>query len=205
MKKTVLTFTLLFALISGASFAQQNPKTRIHQVGINFSTLNSFGLHYKTGNEKTLLRLSFLSLNLGSSAEWGKPEDSLDYKTQNYGAGFRLGFEKRVQVVSQLNFIWGLEAGLNYTYNKQSAEYPNSNFTRTEWHMTPLVDVVIGLTYTIANHLVVGVEITPGIQYSFGKVKNITETQTSENTTSSFGFGFNNNAAALSVAYRFGK
>jgi hypothetical protein len=196
---------MAFSFIASGVSAQEKTTPAVHQVGINFSSLNSFGLDYKTGSEKTLLRLSLLSLNIGKNAEWGRPEDSLDYKTQNFGAGFRLGFEKQVPVVERLDFIWGLEAGCNFNYNKQKAKSKYNDFEKTEWYLTPLINLVIGVTYTIADHLVIGAEITPGIQYSYGKLKNVTDIQTYENTTSSFGFGFSNNSAALSLAYRFGK
>jgi hypothetical protein len=196
---------MIFAFISCGIFAQQNPETKIHQVGINFSSLNQFGMHYKSGNEKTLLRMSLLSMNLASYSDWGRPEDSLDNKQQNYGFGFRLGFEKHIPIVAKLDFIWGLEAGGNFNYTKLKNEQVNYNVERTSWTITPLVDVVLGVTYTFADHLVIGAEITPGVRYSFGKSKQTSSTQTVETTTSSVGFGFSNNSASLSLAYRFGK
>lgn len=205
MKNRVLSFTMLFAFISCGLFAQQNPETKIHQVGINFSSLNQFGIHYKSGNEKTLLRMSLLSINLASYSDWGRAEDSLENKQQSYGFGFRLGFEKHLPIVKRLDFIWGLEAGGNFNYQKMKNEQVNYNVERTSWMITPLVDVVLGVTYTFADHLVVGAEITPGIQYSFGKTKTTSSTQTVETTSSSVGFGFSNNSASLSLAYRFGK
>ena len=205
MKKQFIYPCLLFCFFATGLSAQQKTTSSIHQVGINFSSLKSFGLHYKTGNEKTMLRLSLISMNLGIVSEWGRPEDSLDYKTQNFGAGFRLGFEKRVPIAARFDFIWGIEAGCNFNYNKQKAESQNSNFERTAWQLTPLVDLIAGVQYTIADHLVIGAEITPGIQYSFGKVKSSPKTLADETTSSSFSFGFSNNSASLSLAYRFGK
>ena len=93
MKTIVFCFTILLMFFTLGTYAQQENSLRIHQVGITFTSLNQFGINYKTGNEKTLLRLSLLSLNLRNQAEWGRPEDSLDVKTQGYGVGFRLGFE----------------------------------------------------------------------------------------------------------------
>ena len=155
--------------------------------------------------KNTVLRLSLLTLNLGSNSQWGRTEDSLNVKQQNYGAGFRIGFEKRVPVVAHFDFIWGLEAGCNYTYQKMKYEDLYNNYTRTTWDITPLVNLVLGVNYILGDHLVFGAEITPGIQYSGGKTKYTSPSQTLETTNSSFGFGFNNNSASLSIAYRFGK
>ena len=205
MKTQLLCLTLAFSLIASGLAAQKTAAPAIHQVGINFSNLNAFGLHYKTGNEKTLLRLSLLSMNLGTSAQWAKVEDSVDVKQHNYGAGFRIGFEKKVPVVAHFDFIWGLEAGCNFNYQKMTTKDTYSDFKRTTWDITPLIDIVLGVNYTIADHLVLGAEITPNVHYSYGKTKYTNVTQNLETTNSSFGFGFTNNSASLSVAYRFGK
>jgi len=205
MKKNIVCFALLFALVSGAAFAQQEKSLRIHQVGIKFSSLNSFGLQYKTGGEKTLLRLSVLSLNMGQNAIWGKPKDSLDIKSSNYGAGFLIGFEKRIPVSAKLDFIWGLEAGVSYVYQKQKQASTGNDYESKDWRLSPGVDVILGVNYTFSDHLVLGAEITPGIYYAYGKTKTTMNSVTSERTNSTFGFGFDNTSAALTLAYRFGK
>jgi opacity protein-like surface antigen len=205
MKKTVICLALFFVLFSGGAFAQQEKSLRIHQVGIKFSNLNSFGLQYKTGGEKTLLRLSVLSLNMGLNANWGKPEDSLEIKSSNYGAGFLIGFEKRIPVIAKLDFIWGLEAGVSYFYQKQKQASIGNDYETKDWRLSPGLDVILGVNYTFSDHLVIGAEITPGIYYAYGKTKTTTNSVTSDRTNSNFGFSFNNTSAALTLAYRFGK
>ncbi|MFZ4562775.1 MAG: hypothetical protein ACOYNU_05290 [Bacteroidales bacterium] len=205
MKKTVSCFALFFFLVSFGAFAQQEKSLRIHQVGIRFSNLNSFGLQYKTGGEKTLLRLSVLSLNMGQNALWGKTEDSLDIKSSNYGVGFMIGFEKRIPVIAKLDFIWGLEAGMSYFYQKQKQASIGNDYETIDWRLSPSVDVVLGVNYTFSDHLVIGAEITPGIYYAYGKTKTTISSVTSDRTNSNFGFSFNNTSAALTLAYRFGK
>ncbi len=207
MKKLALLFTMLFTFMSCGLFAQQEKPLHYKQVGINFSNLNSFGLHYKTGNEKTLFRMSLLSLNMGVNSNKGRTQDSIDTRVTSFGAGFRIGFEKKIPVTAKFNFIWGLEVGTNLNYSKQKNNYSgtyNDNEIKT-WTITPLIDVVLGATYTISDHLVFGAEILPFIQYSFGKSTSIRSTTTTELTNSAFNFGFNNNSASLSIAYRFGK
>jgi len=206
MKTQLLYLTLAFSIIASGLAAQQTEMTSIHQVGINFSSLNSFGLHYKTGSEKTLLRLSLLAINLGSSSAWGKQEDSIDIKTQNMGVGFRIGFERHVPIVAKLDFIWGIDAGSNFQYQKmKNHQLYSTDYESSSWSVTPLVYFVLGATYTIADHLVFGAEIGPGVQYSYGKTKFTANGKNSEETLSNFNFGFNSNSASLSLAYRFGK
>lgn len=206
MKTRFLCLTMLFVFMSFGIFAQQEKSLRVHQVGINFSSLNSFGLHYKTGSEKTLLRISLLALNLGSASRWGRAEDSIDIKNQSYGAGFRIGFERHVPIVAKFDFIWGLEVGTNFNYGKTTQHRIYSNdYEATEWSVAPLINIILGATYTFSDHLVIGAEITPGFQYSYSKAKSTINDITVEQTTSAFNFGFNTNFANISVAYRFGK
>jgi hypothetical protein len=205
MKTRVFYFTMLFVFLTCGSFAQENQRVKIHQVGVNFSSLNAFGLHYKTGSEKTLLRMTMLSMNLGASNVWGKDRDSLDINQQSYGAGFRIGFEKHIPLVTRLDFIWGLEAGCNFNYQKQSQHSFSNDYDEYIWSAGPMVDAVLGARYTFGDHLVIGAEITPDIHYSYGKGKRTSQNQTVETMNSSFGFGFSNNWASLSLAYRFGK
>jgi hypothetical protein len=206
MKTRLLYLTLAFSFIASGIAAQETSNPKIHQVGINFGSLNSFGLHYKTGNEKTMLRLSLLALNMAHVSEWGRKEDSIEYKYQSYGAGFRIGFEKHIPVVARFDFIWGLEAGCNFSFEKNKRNVPYStNYEQTRWSLSPLVNVILGATYTIADQLVLGAEITPGIIYSYGKSKTETDSGNTEGTTSGIDFGFNTHFASLSVAYRFGK
>ncbi len=206
MKTRTLLIAIVTILVSSGLFAQESPPSHYKQFGFNFSSLNSFGLHFKTGNEKTLFRLNLLALDLGQNSEWGRPQDSIDLKSSSFGCGIRAGFEKHIPVVARFDFIWGIEAGINMNYQKmkQHGIYYN-DYETTSWGVAPLIDVVLGATYTISDHLVFGAEITPGIRYSFGKTKSTYPNKTIETTDSDFFFGFTNNWANLSVAYRFGK
>jgi len=207
MKNRTFFFTLLFASLSYGLFAQQEKPLHYYQVGIQFSSLNSFGLNFKTGNEKTLVRMTLLSLNMGQNSSEGRLQDSIDMKNSVYGAGFRVGFEKHVPVFTHVNFIWGLEAGFNYNYQKQEQDMSgvNNDYERSAWSVTPALYLILGATYTLSDHLVIGAEITPGVQYSYGKTKIIINMITTEQTNSGFNFSFSNNSASLSLAYRFGK
>ena len=110
MKNRPIFIALLFVFVSCGLFAQQEEPLHYNQIGINFTNLNSFGVHFKTGSEKTMLRFTLLTMNMGQTANWGRPQDSIDIKNRTYGAGFRLGFEKHVRLAPKFNVIWGMEA-----------------------------------------------------------------------------------------------
>jgi len=204
MKTNFLYLTIALTIIVSGLSAQETKAPRIHQAGIQFSSLNSFGVHYKTGNEKTLFRVSLVSLNTLISKTWGKPQDSIEIKTNYYGAGFSVGFEKQVRLVSDFAFRWGFDAGCNYMYqkniNSESAGMESSN-----WSVNPGIYLILGVSYTLKDHFVFGAEIAPGISYTFAKQKIFINDNTIEFTGNSFNFGLNSNSASLSVAYRFGK
>jgi hypothetical protein len=60
MKKFL--FSMVIILIIPVASIAQDVKNRIHEAGISFSSFNSFGVRYKTGTEKTLFRLTLLSV-----------------------------------------------------------------------------------------------------------------------------------------------
>ncbi|MEI6682595.1 MAG: hypothetical protein WCO44_08205 [Bacteroidota bacterium] len=211
MNTRILLLTALFAIVTCGLFAQQETHPQVYQAGLSFSSLNNFGLNFKTGDEKTLFRVTLLSASMGLSSDQGRTQDSIDIKTSSAGAGFRVGFEKHIPVYRTLRFIWGLEAGGSYSYNKMKQDMSGTynDYESVTWKITPMADLVLGLTYTISDHLVLGVEIAPSLQYSFGKVKTTNSGSGSPletvKSTSSVSFGFYNNPATLTLAYRFAK
>ena len=206
MKTTLLYLTIAFVFLFSGLRAQDTKTVRIHQLGINFSNLNSFGIHYKTGSDKTLFRVSLVTINMALSKAWGREEDSVEQKSGDMGAGFMLGFEKQIPVINNLDFLWGIEIGCSYFFDKNnySSSYPNSE--TSQWAVTPGIYLVLGASYTVKEHFVFGAEITPGIwdRYSRQITKSNGETK-SERTMNSIGFGFTTSSASLSIAYRFGK
>ncbi len=211
MKPCIFLFTALFMIASYSLFAQQETHPHVYQAGLSFSSHNNFGLNFKTGNERTLFRVTLLSASMGLSSDHGRTQDSIDIKTSSAGAGFRIGFEKHIPVYHSFHFIWGLEAGGSYSYNKMKQDMSGTinDYESATWKITPMADLVLGLTYTLSDHLVLGVEIAPSLQYSFGKVKTTNNGSGSPietvKSTSSVSFGFYNNPTTLTLAYRFAK
>jgi hypothetical protein len=205
MKRT-LPLIILVALLPAFLSAQQDTTLRKHEIGLRFASLNGFGLTYKTGKKTTLFRVTALALNLNSQNNFDPTRDTTDVKQTSYGAGFMLGFEKRIPIVKNLQFVVGLDAGVTYHYHYIKDErqvYSISVETKT-WNISPQVECVIGAAYTIKDFLVISAEILPAISYSFGKETRTENNDISELKTTGFRFGISN-SAAITLAYRFGK
>lgn len=205
MKRLFIAAFILAFCLPLLSIGQSEKPLRNHEIGLNFSSLNSFGLNYKTGKSNTLFRISLLSLNLGLNNTWGRKQDSLDYKVTGYGIGFNLGFERRIPLVKSLYFVWGLDAGCSYNYSKRKFEGFSSEQEGSNWNVSPAISLILGAGYIVKEILVVSAEIRPSLMYTYGISKEEAKETTKEMTTSNFSFGFTNTAASITIAYRFKK
>ena len=207
--KLLLTFVISLVVITNAIAQEQKP-VKIHELGLTFANLNNFGIRYKTGNEKTLLRITALAMNLGSTNNQGKGPDSASYKYFGYGAGFRIGFEKPINIVKNFNLFYGLDltGGFNYQRSLNEKQYYD-NYSDTSWTVSCGIAFVFGGTYCLGDHFRFSAEISPYIEYQFGERKRRSGYQNVyqnlDMKTSDFNFGFTNSGASITVAYRFSK
>lgn len=184
-------FTSLFCLLFGLnSFAQKKPK--IHEIGLSITSGFDFGFIYKTGTEKSVLRLETLFLN-GSHIIQGGASNN------NYGVGVGLGREYRKNMVDNLFFIYGL--GGRLTYNGQSAVI--SGFPGQFSHVfSPQINLILGFNYVLKDSWVFSIETLPYLRFdivtqSFSgnlELNNINVT-----------YGLNMQSVRLVIAHRFGK
>jgi len=205
MKKFV---SLLFVAVFTWPFlsqAQDTPLTRKYEVGITFSGLNNFGVIFKTGRSNTLFRASLVAMNLGINNAWGRDQDSTTQKANTYGVSLQAGFEHRIRLIQNFQFLWGIEGGCGFRYQKTSTEYASHSASLSSWSIDPRISVLFGVCYSIKEHLVISAELAPSLDYLYGNQKQTTDNITHETTQSNFSFGFNSNSARLTVAYRFGK
>ena len=203
IKFAMLSIAALMLTIS--SFSQESSPTRIHQAGIQFSSLNAFGLQYKTGKNNMLCRMSTLVIDLGSTNKYGRDQDSVEVKMKSAGIGIRGGFEKKVAITPEFDFLWGLEAGIafNMVKSKNSNYYQYDEFKRS--NVEPGLYAVLGFSWAIREKLILGAEITPGFWFSIGKETYSNKGEVyQENNVREVNLGFSSSAAAVSVAYRFG-
>lgn len=202
MKTQIFSAILLFCLAINLS-AQESTKSSVHQIGLSFSSLNSFGVTYKTGSEKCRFRVSALNLGISNRNSYGRDIDSVDNKMYSYGIGLRLGFEKQSTLYENLSFLWGLELEGGYRWINQKTTGTNE-YKYTNWQISTGIYVILGVEYNVAQHWIFGAEITPGVWYNTGKTTRVIKGNTDlEETNHEYGFGFNTASAALSVGYRF--
>ncbi len=219
MKKSFLllcTTTLLFT----NSYAQEKTtKTRVQEVGFVFQNLDSYGLTYRFGNEKTLGRLSVLNLSGGGSDgdqytydRFSRINGTTD-KVRNFSFGLKMGFETRKRIADNFFFRSGLDIGGFYGTNKAELETIQSdiyggattvNADRTVENWGASLEVILGFNYTFKEKLVFGLEVLPGMKYEATKETLEYESgyeQEDEIGTVQGNIGLEN--ATLSIAYRF--
>jgi len=172
----VLTFILLYDLYS-------QEKTTSKEVGLYFSSLNSFGVRYKFGNEKRLFRLTALSL---SAEKTTSPEQN------QAGAGLNFGVELPIRITDVFNFYSGPE--LSGSFNRQKNYSSSFDYTVSGvYHVG--IGLILGFSRSFQSNIIVSVEIVPGFSYN--------ETVSDNIDTTSFAFGLYSNSAAITIGYRF--
>ena len=206
MKKTCLATLLVVLIVADLSYAQDQKPLIVRELGLTFANLNNFGIRYKCGNQKTLLRLTALSVDLSANNTWGRSQDSIENKSTGFGFGFNIGFEKRIPVVPKFNLILGSDFGIRYNYNKYKNDdiYSSYRFQK-QWSVTPGIYFIFGAGYQIGTNFILSIEVSPSLTYTFGKEEFTRYGIETITTQSDLAFGLSNNSASITVAYRFTK
>jgi hypothetical protein len=187
-------------LISLCTIAQEAP-ARIHEIGLTLSNLDNFGVRYKIGNEKTLLRMTFLTIN---GTHLNTSQDSEDYyENGSLGFGFNIGFEKRNPIAEKMFFYYGLDAITSYSHQK--SELVQTGGKTTSSTIAPGVGFVLGLNYSISSRFNISAELVPSLIYSYTKSTTISNGVETEMINKSFSYGIGNSGASLTLSFRFGK
>jgi hypothetical protein len=212
MKNTLkkLTFAFFLLIVSQFYSIAQDAPNKVRELGINMSSLNSFGIRYKTGNSKTLLRITLLALN---GYNYKAKPDTLAPNQNSFGGSLHIGFERRKTITDKVTFYYGLEALGSYTGG--TVQYINASNAYSEKITTssPLIGaaVVLGFNYNINSNLLLAAEILPGVNYNFQQTnysysKNINSTYAPKNEKYNInGLSYNLIGANVTLAYRFNK
>jgi hypothetical protein len=201
--KTVF-FSALLLVISVRAFSEEN-QGAANEVGLIFSSLNSFGLRYKCGNDNVMFRLTSVVLTGTASVNSydnysfnGVNDNSVSNSTSNsIGPGLNVGIEKRVWVGHGFCLYGGLDwinsfsrtasntttpgtslntyTQANGTFITQSAVINNAS-SSTAWTINSGLGVALGAFYKFKKSFSAGVELEPSITYKY------TETTTSATT-----------------------
>lgn len=187
MKKLSVLFVLALGML-GTVYSQEGTTSK--SIGICFSNLNSFGIRYKVGNDKSMFRITALSLSAGHS--------DYDYAsgttTKRGAAGFALNFgvECPVKTIDQFSFYCGGE--LQGSFHHSKTEQTGSDDTKTSTYETG-AGFVAGFSYRFKSNISLAAELVPALDYTYSK--------TGDNTYKVWSFEMNNNTAAIIVSYNF--
>jgi hypothetical protein len=201
MKKEFI-FILILGLIPVIIVAQDsNP--RINEVGISLRGATSFGIKFKTGNEKTLFRITLLSASFSNTKSKLAPNPDNDTENGSIAAGLNIGIEKRKPITENICFFYGTD--LINSYNKSSYESPTAASSSEDWTFSTGIGIVLGFIYKINSSINISAEVMPSIWYSYGKTLNDSEISSSERTNRGLDYSLVSPGANLTFAYRFGK
>jgi len=192
---------LIALLISTIAYAQE--PVRQKEVGLIFTSLDNFGVTFRTGKVNSLWRFNAANL---SGLNGKTPADSITTKFSNGGFKFQVGKEFRKPISESLTFRYGVDISFNYTKNVN--EYinnnnPNQGAYRKEVSYGPGVNLVIGANYKVSDHVFIGAELQPYLIYYKGESYTRTNLSVTENETSSFSYGFSTSSAAISLVVQF--
>ena len=203
MKKTLLL--LVCVSIAYLTMAQEPAKQK--EVGLVFSSLNNFGLTYKTGTDKSLWRFNTLYLS-GTDRE--NIRENIDYTITSMGFGVKIGKEYRKDIGANLELRYGADLSFGYSYNKAVTTYQMDNVyesSRVQKIYSPGVNLVFGLNYLISENLILGAEILPYFTYKTGtytqQVTNPIIGNEMKADISGFSYGVSTSSVLLSFVYRF--
>jgi len=177
---------------------QQQGLKRAYEFGLSFSGLNSFGINFKTGNQKTMYRVTLLLLNINSNQTADNLLDSSTNKITTIGAGVRFGLEKRIFLAKNFNLHLGSDAAFSYTYYKNS----NGNSGVTKWVINPAIHLVLGLAYEAWEHFLITAEFSPSFEHDFGRIKTTQPAPNYDIAFHHFDFGLSTRSVSLTIAYR---
>lgn len=198
MKKTVM----LFCLITISMLAYCQDSGGVKELGIIFKNLDSYGLNYKWGRSTSLWRLDAL---VGDGYRFQEENNDNDIQNSEDGLSLSLRFGKefRKEIANRFQLRTGVLTQASYdSYNREQLGTGTGDFNYVRKTTTFGAHFILGVVYTNANNFVFGVEILPGITYSFGHRGN-DDDMVKPNDISIWNYGFNNSIAQLSVAYQF--
>jgi len=181
----------------------QDVNSKIKELGLSIRGGANFGIHFKSGTEKSLFRITLHSDN--GSFDRSKSESNPNNPSKNnyIGIGLNLGFEKRREVLNNVKFYYGLD--LLNSYSRSGWQFPSSMSSSLEWDISTGLGLVLGLNYDINNILTISAGIMPSIRYNYGKNTINGDIQNSKSTETGLDFSLISQGANFAFSFRFGK
>jgi len=220
--KIVIAFALI--LIVSTLKAQVNQPNDVKEFGIGLSSLNSFSLQYRWGNENRLFRITG---TIGGTTSNGNSSnntsDVLDttYNNSsststsnkspiNLNCGLGFSILKLKSISQKFEFMYGGICSISYIYsNTQSTQtgssinngitYPDDMTSkRTSQTLQPSIGIVIGAVYKISSSFLLYAEIAPNIYYAYNKTTTNSTYSSQQNEISTSNTSSSNNTFGVS-------
>jgi hypothetical protein len=200
--KKIIYLILLMSFYTLSSEAQ----SKKHDIGLNYGGPRLFGIRYRGGNDKTLLRITLS--NLGGLYQHQK-EPMANNKSTSNGLGLSVGIERRRLIRNNLYFYYGPEfinsidgnTDKNIMYNRENRDLD----FRTG------LGCNLGFVYLINEDINISVEAVPSVWYSVHKSATIENGTKTTHKSAYFGYGFNeryeysNSFASVTLSFSLGK
>lgn len=207
MKHFIITFVITFT--SFFTFAQENKEVtenstnnpKVKELGIIFSNFDNYGLTFRIGNQKRLLRINTLSFK---NYQESNSSDYTNKVIQNTSIGTSIGIEFRKNVTNEFQLRAGVDGIYRYTKTISQNKQSETDYYNEQRINTYGLGLVLGANYVYREKLVLGVEIVPSYTIKRGQEKNqqaLADIAAQKIKGSSF--DLSNESVKLSIAYRF--
>jgi len=193
MKKSIFLI-VAFALISLFANAQE-VNSKIRDLGFNF-TGSQFGVRFKAGNEKTLLRLTLLSLY--GNTTWNESQSSESTNNQQ-GIGFDIGFERRKALDENISFYLGSD--LLTSFDSYSGKIPSSGDRYENSTLSAGLGFVIGVNFRVSDRMNISTEVVPAVIYSHTKTESETQFGDTESTSNGLNYGLSTKGINVTLSF----
>jgi hypothetical protein len=213
MKKSLLITLILVSTL--LLFAED--KDKITEIGLTTTRplYNSYNLTMKFGNERSVFRISSLSLSEYTRGEndiriIGNDTLSVGDYDLSASLAFAIGKETRKEIDKNFEFRYGVDFTFAYSSRIGDTDYDTTYTSygkRNTW--SPGLQLVLGFNYVLKDRIVFGVEFLPKLYYSYSRYdyERIYADPTEEDyyhTENSYYWNLKISTLALfSISYRF--
>ncbi len=196
--------TLFIALLGVLPFLSQAQESASKQkeVGLTFSSLNNFGLTFRTGSEKALWRFQTL---IGTGNNQSEQLANGEEVRNQFNTAIGIGREMRKPVTDKLTARYGVDVAFNH--NSFSIETTDLQGDLTALDETTQngfgANLVLGFNYALSDNLLLGAELLPHVTFYKDTQKSLdpVTSEIDETDIDRVSYGMSNQSARLSLVY----
>jgi hypothetical protein len=177
MEKTMKKFLLFLLVFTFAmNLCAEEPK-KITEIGLTTSRplYNSYNFTLKFGDERSVIRISSLSLsdymrNINENRIIGNDTLSIGDSDLSTSFAFALGKEIRKEIDRNFEFRYGLDFTFSHSLRIDDTNYDTTyTFHSKQNSWSPGLQLVLGFNYVLKDRIVFGVEFLPKLYYSYSR------------------------------------